>query len=342
MDYIQNNKAAWEEAFEHRKPGWGENNHERLLGEHLPFFCADVARELEAVDWSSRAVAQFCCNNGRELLSLLRLGAASGTGFDIAENILAQAAETAKKAGVGNCRFVACNILDIPETFHSSFDFVFFTIGAITWFRDLGPLFQKAADCLKPGGRFLLHDFHPFMNMLPMPGGAAFAPGAPRRVALLLFPPGAPGSKTRGWVTCRSGTPPKPSPAFRTRWPTSSARSARRGCASKSCGSSITTSADRRLRREGAAPLLPAHRRKGPREVSFPRWKKPRPGTRGGAFCHLTSLSSSAAISSIFSSAAPFSHASRTHPSRCARSTSRLARPRIDSAAMIWLDTSMQ
>lgn len=68
MDYIQNNKAAWEEAFEHRKPGWGENNHERLLGEHLPFFCADVARELEAVDWSSRAVAQFCCNNGRELL----------------------------------------------------------------------------------------------------------------------------------------------------------------------------------------------------------------------------------------------------------------------------------
>ena len=187
MDYIQNNKAAWEEAFEHRKPGWGENNHERLLGEHLPFFCADVARELEAVDWSSRAVAQFCCNNGRELLSLLRLGAASGTGFDIAENILAQAAETAKKAGVGNCRFVACNILDIPETFHSSFDFVFFTIGAITWFRDLGPLFHTAADCLKPGGRFLLHDFHPFMNMLPMPGEPAFDPERPDRVAYSYF-----------------------------------------------------------------------------------------------------------------------------------------------------------
>ena len=187
MDYIQNNKAAWEEAFEHRKPGWGENNHERLLGEHLPFFCADVARELEAVDWSGRAVAQFCCNNGRELLSLLRLGAASGTGFDIAENILAQAAETAKKAGVGNCRFVACNILDIPETFHGGFDFVFFTIGAITWFRDLGPLFQKAADCLKPGGRFLLHDFHPFMNMLPMPGEPEFDPAHPNQVVYSYF-----------------------------------------------------------------------------------------------------------------------------------------------------------
>ena len=67
MDYIQNNKAAWEEAFEHRKPGWGENNHERLLDERLPFFCADVARELESVDWSGRAVAQL-------LITLLSFG----------------------------------------------------------------------------------------------------------------------------------------------------------------------------------------------------------------------------------------------------------------------------
>lgn len=176
MDYFQKNKAAWEEAFEHRRPGWGERDYERLLQEELPFFCPDVARELRTLDLAGKSVAQFCCNNGRELLSLLQLGAKEGVGFDIAENILAQARDTAQKAGIGNCRFVACNILDIPPQYHGSFDLVLFTIGAITWFEDLRPLLQKVSACLKPGGVLFLHDFHPVMNMLPMPGEEAFDP----------------------------------------------------------------------------------------------------------------------------------------------------------------------
>lgn len=38
MSYIQENKEAWEEAFEHRRPGWGERNHEKLADNELPFF----------------------------------------------------------------------------------------------------------------------------------------------------------------------------------------------------------------------------------------------------------------------------------------------------------------
>jgi hypothetical protein len=26
MTYIDANKAAWEEAFDHKKPGWGDDN----------------------------------------------------------------------------------------------------------------------------------------------------------------------------------------------------------------------------------------------------------------------------------------------------------------------------
>lgn len=174
MDYIAENKAAWEEAFDHRHEGWGEKNHIRLQQERLPFFCADAAAELQKIDFQGKEIAQFCCNNGRELLSLMQLGAKNGTGFDIAENILEQARETAQKAGVENCRFEACNILDLDGRYNGRFDFILFTIGAITWFKDLKPLFQKAADCLKPGGIFFLHDFHPVMNMLPMPGEPEF------------------------------------------------------------------------------------------------------------------------------------------------------------------------
>lgn len=174
MNYIQENKEAWEEAFEHRQPGWGEANSDRLLREEFPFFHPDAAEELRSFDYDGKSVAQFCCNNGRELLSLMRLGARNGVGFDIAENIIAQAAETARKANIDNCRFVCCNILDIPQQYYHCFDLVLFTIGAITWFQDLDLLFEKVSACLKPGGVLFLHDFHPLMNMLPMPGEPEF------------------------------------------------------------------------------------------------------------------------------------------------------------------------
>ena len=187
MSYFQENKAAWEEAFEHRHPGWGETNHEKLSDEGLPFFCPDAAQELTAIDFNGKTIAHFCCNNGRELLSLMRLGAKAGFGFDIAENIINQAVDTAKKAGIDNCRFTACNILDIPEQYHSSFDFVMFTIGAITWFEDLNELFQKVSLCLKPGGILFINDFHPIMNMLPMPGEPVFDENHLNRIAYSYF-----------------------------------------------------------------------------------------------------------------------------------------------------------
>lgn len=174
MEYIQNNKEAWEEAFEHRHSGWGESNYERLKKEHLPFFHSDVIKELELMDFNGKTISQFCCNNGRELLSLMQLGAKKGIGFDIAENIIKQATYTAEKAGIDNCSFVSCNILDIAEQYYNSFDFIMFTIGAITWFKDLNSLFQKVSDCLKTKGTLLIHDFHPIMNMLPMPGEPEF------------------------------------------------------------------------------------------------------------------------------------------------------------------------
>lgn len=187
MNYIEGNKAAWEEAFDHKHPGWGEENHIRLQKEELPFFCDDMAALLKTINFKGKSAAQFCCNNGRELLSLMQLGAAEGVGFDIAENIIRQAEETAQKANIKNCRFVATSILDIDEQYHNRFDFIMFTIGAITWFEDLKPLFQKVSDCLKPGGILLIHDFHPVMNMLPMPGEPEFDEDHLNRVTYSYF-----------------------------------------------------------------------------------------------------------------------------------------------------------
>ncbi|MCL2638942.1 MAG: class I SAM-dependent methyltransferase [Oscillospiraceae bacterium] len=175
MDYIKTNKAAWEEAFENRTQGWGDDNHITLKSEKLAFFDSDLKEFMASMDLKGKAIAQFCCNNGRELLSLvLDSGAASGTGFDIAENILNQAKETAQKAGITNCEFVNCNILEIPESYYGRFDFIYFTIGAIVWFQDLNLLFEKAGKCLKAGGTLLINDGHPVMHMLPQSGEDEF------------------------------------------------------------------------------------------------------------------------------------------------------------------------
>lgn len=175
MNYTESNKAAWEEAFDNRKPNWGDENYLRLKKGNFEFFDSDMKNELLNMDFRGKAVAQFCCNNGRELLSLVLDGGADcGVGFDIAENILGQAKQTAIKAGIKNCEFVNCNLLEIPESYYEKFDFIFFTIGAICWFKDLTALFEKAGKCLKSSGVLLINDGHPLANMLAFPGDDEF------------------------------------------------------------------------------------------------------------------------------------------------------------------------
>lgn len=188
MEYIKTNKAAWEEVFDNRANNYGENNHETLKSGKFAFFDSDLKDEIAGMDFKGKNVAQFCCNNGRELLSLvLDSGAASGTGFDIAENILAQAVETAEKAGITNCEFISTNILEIPDSYHNKFDFILFTIGALCWFQDLTALFKAAGECLKPGGKLLINDTHSFAFMLPFPGEDGFDPENLHKIAHSYF-----------------------------------------------------------------------------------------------------------------------------------------------------------
>ena len=187
MDYIKNNKEAWEEAYDNRRSWWGENSDTRLKQEKFPFFCDDLKEMLENADFNDKTIAQFCCHDGRELLSLMGGGASFGFGFDIAENMIEHAKETAEKVGIKNCSFHACDILEIPENYHGQFDFIFFTIGSIIWFEDLSLLFKKVANCLKKGGVLIINDFHPIVNMLPLPDEAEYDPDNLDRVHRSYF-----------------------------------------------------------------------------------------------------------------------------------------------------------
>ncbi|AQS06501.1 class I SAM-dependent methyltransferase [Clostridium beijerinckii] len=186
MDYIKSNKDAWEEAFERRAKGWSEDLYESLQNETYPFLKKELIEELLEFDFTNKTVSQFCCNNGRELLSIMKFGAKQGVGFDIAENMVSFANETAKKAKA-NCLFIATNILDIDEKFNNSFDFIFITIGALIWFKDLNLLFDKVSLCLKSGGILVINETHPVTNMLAASGENNYDKEVPNKLVNSYF-----------------------------------------------------------------------------------------------------------------------------------------------------------
>ena len=186
MDYISSNKEAWEEAFENRSEGWGDNIVYHLKNEKLPFIVKDLANEIVNYSFDSKSVAQFCCNNGRELLSIMKLGASYGIGFDIAENMVAFANNAAKELDV-NCNFVATDILKIDESHYNRFDYIFVTIGALTWFQDLSMFFRKVSLCLKQGGKFIINEAHPITNMLGASGEDNYDEDFPDKITYSYF-----------------------------------------------------------------------------------------------------------------------------------------------------------
>ena len=157
-------RQAWDEAAP---------LHERLTLENLvekfrdpAFGCLDAVHvaELQRIGLTGRAVAQFNTNNGRELISVQRLGAERCVGFDISTGFVGQAREIAAAAG-NPCEFVVSDIYEIPQSFHDSFDLVFATAGALCFMPDLEGYFSVARKLLKSGGRISLYDCHPILDM---------------------------------------------------------------------------------------------------------------------------------------------------------------------------------
>ncbi|MBQ7307780.1 MAG: methyltransferase domain-containing protein [Clostridia bacterium] len=164
-NYIKGNKEAWEEAFEKRHSEYGKNIKERMEKE-FDFLEKDMITAIKKYDLKDKVIAQFCSNNGAELLSVVKHTKAKfGIGFDIAENQVEFSNQKAKELNIP-CEFVAKNILDIKDEYNQMFDFVFITIGALNWFKDLNEFFKIISKTMKKDGIIIINEQHPFLNML--------------------------------------------------------------------------------------------------------------------------------------------------------------------------------
>ena len=164
------NIDAWNEAA----PIHARHNQARFIEQFRdPAFLelASVERSrLDAIGLDGKDVAQVCCNNGRELISIKRLGAARCVGFDGSQAFVEQARELNAAAGT-DCTFVCTDIYDMDAAYDEAFDVVVITIGVISWMPDLPAFFAVLARILRPGGVLFIDEQHPMLNMM-LVGGA--------------------------------------------------------------------------------------------------------------------------------------------------------------------------
>jgi len=164
-EIVAANRDAWNEAADRHR---GHAQYAALLqGFATPGFSVlddTLTGRLQAIGLPGKAVAQLCCNNARELLSVKNLGTASVTGFDFSDAFLAQARELAAAGGL-EAAFVQTEIARIPPAFDRRFDIALVTIGVLGWMPNLAEFFATARRILKPHGSLVVYEQHPILNM---------------------------------------------------------------------------------------------------------------------------------------------------------------------------------
>lgn len=114
-----------------------------------------------------KQIAHLLCNAGQDTLSLAQLGGRV-LGVDISDEAIDRARALAAASGL-DAVFERSDVYDwLGETQAQGrgFDLVYCAYGAICWLHDLDTWARGLAAILRPGGRFVLLEFHPLSNML--------------------------------------------------------------------------------------------------------------------------------------------------------------------------------
>jgi SAM-dependent methyltransferase len=168
----EKNREAWNEAMVYHQKARKGSLQEGFKNPNFTTLNRDcdeiLIGKLNEIDFKEKIIAQLPCNNGRELLSLVKLGAKKGIGFDISDAAIAEANELKAISNL-NAEFYRTNILDIDDTFNNSIDFIYISEGSLQWFSSLNDYFNIVSKLLKPNGKILIYEIHPFAYFLKLP-----------------------------------------------------------------------------------------------------------------------------------------------------------------------------
>lgn len=112
---------------------------------------------------AGKSILHLQCHFGQDSLSLARKGA-KVTALDFSKPAIEQARKFNKQMEL-DVEFVEANVYDIQAHIEGQFDIVFASFGAICWLPDLTAYAKIVNHYLKPGGFFLLAEFHPTLYL---------------------------------------------------------------------------------------------------------------------------------------------------------------------------------
>lgn len=117
-------------------------------------------------DLRGKRVVHLQCNAGQDTLSIARRGAMV-TGVDISDEAVAFATALARDSGVP-AEFERADVYDWLASARkraAEFDLVFCSYGALCWLSEIRAWAAGIAAILAPGGRLVIVEFHPVLNM---------------------------------------------------------------------------------------------------------------------------------------------------------------------------------
>lgn len=164
-EITESNREAWNEALIYHKKARKDALYEGFKNPDFTTFNRDcdkkIVEKLNEINLTGKVISQLPCNNGMELLSLMRLGAKRAVGFDISDDAINEAKELAKISSL-NATFERTNILEMDTKYDGMFDFIFISEGSLQWFPNLDDYFKVVSRLLKKDGKILIFEIHPF------------------------------------------------------------------------------------------------------------------------------------------------------------------------------------
>lgn len=155
QDYLETNRTLWNEWTKHHLTSEFYDMDSFLKGQSS---LNDIELDLLG-DVSDKSVLHLQCHFGQDTLSLARRGART-TGIDLSPDAIAAAKELNAQLGL-QADFVCSDLYELPSNLQGQFDIVFTSYGTITWMPDLERWAKVVSHFLKPGGQFLIVEFHP-------------------------------------------------------------------------------------------------------------------------------------------------------------------------------------
>lgn len=184
--YTEGNRRAFNEANLFHKKAKGDYYQKRFLEKDFLALDDYEKQTFRKMNFKGKKVAQLCCNNGRELISIVKLGAKEGIGFDISDAAIADAREFTSIAKV-NCNFICTDIYSIGEEYSNYFDIMYISAGSLNWLPDI-KLFFKAIDrLLKKGGLLFIYEIHPFSEIFASSDNDKFDVNNPYKITKSYF-----------------------------------------------------------------------------------------------------------------------------------------------------------